>query len=65
MNVHIGVPEVPALPVGTGVALRVDAFGSTSPTFDFTPGMRHPQALHLTREERPDDRPGNHLGCGA
>ena len=38
VELSIGVAEVPTLPVGTGVALRVDAFGGSPPTFDFTPG---------------------------
>ncbi len=38
MNLGVGDPEVQALLVGTGVAVRVNAFRSTSSTFHFTPG---------------------------
>ena len=38
VDLGIGDAKVPALRVGTGVALRVDAFGSPSATFHFTPG---------------------------
>jgi hypothetical protein len=38
MDVSIGVAEVRTLLVGAGVAVRVDTFGSPSPTFHFTPG---------------------------
>ena len=38
VDLGIGDPAIRALRVGTGVALRVDAFGSPSATFHFTPG---------------------------
>ena len=38
VDVRICDPEVRALLIGTGVALRVDAFGCSSPAFDLAPG---------------------------
>ena len=38
MEGSIGVPEVSALPVGTGKAFRVYAFGGTSAAFHLSPG---------------------------
>ena len=38
VDVSIGDPEVRALLIGTGEALRVYAFGSSSPAFDLAPG---------------------------
>ena len=64
MNVNIGDPEVQALRVGTGVALRVYADGAHLADFSLHARDAQAQALDLTREKRPDDRPGNHLGCG-
>jgi hypothetical protein len=64
MNVSIGDPEVQALRVGTGVALRVYASGEHLADFSLHARDAQVQALHPTREERPDDRSGNHLGCG-
>src|SRR5258706_6653664 len=50
VDVSLGDPEVQALRVGTGEALSVYAFGSTSPTFPFTPGThRH---RHYSRRGR-------------
>jgi hypothetical protein len=63
VDVSLGDPEVQALRGGTGEALSVYASGEH--LADFSLHARDAQALQPTREERPDDRPGHHLGCGA
>ena len=67
VELSVDVPEVGALPVGTGEAFGIYPFGGSPPAFDLAPGTRHPQtlALHPTREESRDDRRGNRLGSGA
>jgi len=45
VNLRIGVCEVGALRVGTGVTLGIDAFGSTSPAFDLAPGAYRNDAI--------------------
>ena len=48
MNVSVGDPEVRALLIGTGEALRVYAFGSSAPAFDLAPGA-HRRRAHNRR----------------
>ena len=56
VEVSLGDAKVPALRVGTGVALRVDAFGSPSPTFHFTPWTH--RCRHYSRRGRRGETTG-------
>ncbi|HEX6483848.1 MAG TPA: hypothetical protein VF043_33790 [Ktedonobacteraceae bacterium] len=50
MNVRIGVPEVPALPVRTSEPFGIDAFRCSSATFHFRPGTHSSRRwLHTRR----------------
>ncbi len=67
VDLSIGVPEVPALLVGTSELFGVDADGELPA--DFSPRSRAAPALamdqHLLRRWRKGNRPDNHVGCAA
>jgi len=65
VEVSLGDAKVPALRVGTGVALRVDADGAPLGDFSLHARDTQVQALEPTGQERRDDRRGHRLGCGA
>ena len=58
MHVSVGDPEVRALLIGTGEALRVHALGCSPPAFHLTPGTHGSRRWPCTRRGREGETTG-------
>jgi hypothetical protein len=58
VDLRIGIPEVQALLVGTGVPLGVDALGCSRPAFDLAPGSHRSRGWPSSRRGRGGESAG-------